>query len=121
MKAMEGPSPQDLDAFTDTLAIGTALVPEASIEIAVRQFQRLMDVPSCAVAYAKVRQRAQHVVHANGYSTEALASIEDFLLSPLYRQAKPPAPQVLLWSDYPDFVATPAVTDLLMPAGCSAS
>lgn len=114
---MEGPSPRCLDAFTDTLAIGTASAPEASVEIAVRQFQRLMDVPSCAVAYAEVRTRTQRVVHANGYSTEVLASIEGFLVSPLYRRAKPPVPEVLLWGDYPDFVATPAVTDLLRPAG----
>jgi len=38
----------------------------------------------------------QRDVHADGYSAQALASIEDFLVSPLYRQAKPPVvPQVL--------------------------
>ncbi len=114
---MQEPSLHGLDAFTDTLAIGAASVPETSIEIAVRQFQRLMGVPSCAVAYTEVKTRIQHVVHASGYSPTVVASIEDFLVSPLYRQAKPPVPDILLWTDHPDFVATPTVTDLLRPAG----
>jgi len=57
------------------------------------------------------------VVHANGYSTQMITSIEDFVVSPLYRRAKQPVPNILLWRDLPDFVATPTVTNLLRPAG----
>lgn len=112
-----GPSRQSSETFADTLAMGTALAPDDSVEIAVRQFQRLMGIPSCAVAYVDVTAQAHHVVLASGYSAGMVSLIDSFLLSPLYRRAKPPLPKILLWRDQPEFVATPAVTDVLRPAG----
>ncbi len=114
---MNGPSQQSLDTFADTLAMGTVPAPDEAIEIAVRQFQRQMGIPSCAVAYRAADASVQHVVLAPGYSDGMVSLIESFLLSPLYRRAMPPQPKILLWRDQPDFVATPTVTDVLKPAG----
>lgn len=109
--------PAHADAFADTLAIGTDTSPDPKIEIAVRQFQRLLGVPSCAVAYVEPKSRAHRVLHAVGYSAEVLPTIDAFLASPLYRRVEPPVPSIRLWRDNPDFVATPTVVNVLKPAG----
>lgn len=113
---MDGPSRANVEAFEDTLAMGAGTNSEGSVAIAVRQLQRLVGVPSCAVGYVDAKSRKHKVVVATGYSDRVIASIDSFLVSPLYRMARP-APEIRLWAEQPEFVATPVVVDLLRPAG----